>query len=277
MPQGARIDRGRLDSALDAIARAIRLKSELSGPFEMRASIKSCIGQWRGCDRDAAEAVRRGGAPIWALIRMGSTREAVEVARRNAALNPLDITALDHLGEALRLVGGYVEALPAVERSFTLNPSPDSAHDLALTLIATGAHDRARRLMDTHSGLVDAGLALHAPQTRQFLLSTMNAAPPPGAADIVERVTRGEGYFEQAALMLAQMGAVDLAGAMIDRMGMADLPNLWVLFDPRCRPLQGLPSFLGLIQRVGLFEFWRSGARPPQFCARASLPFPCRA
>jgi TolB-like protein len=294
-PRGMLPERDRLTTAFDAAERASALRTELAAPWEMTASAMGYLGSRTEFHRAAETAIRHGGRPCAALMRLGHRRRAVGLARREAELNPLDRHAQYRLDNAWRLVGGHLASidegsLPEATSTATRNTGstmlgawsaatwPASTKGLcrrphrptcSITCLMRPIEQRrfagARKALDADPNLLAAAEVQHAPVMRDYFLFLMNAAPRPDPDAILARIDAGDGHHEMAAILFARIGAMRHASLLLGRMGAHELPVIHMMFGQSCAPLRQLDPFGRLVRRTGLAAFWSGSEQRPDF------------
>ena len=129
-------------------ARALALDPQNPPAFQALSNLAAYSWRWAEARTDALRALESRQVLIpanWFLSWSGSHEESVRIARRAAALSPLDWTGLWNLGMVLNYAGRYDEAAASLRKGIEMAPAQPLLHSwLIYTEVARGDIDAAR-------------------------------------------------------------------------------------------------------------------------------------
>lgn len=181
------------------------------------------------------------------LAWFGHGQEALRLADRLVALDPLAPRSYRYKAEVLKVLRHYPQTIEACRKELELAPSRSNAHIIigdALTL--SGQHVKAKaeyRAVPADNPFGLTGEALVAARTR-------DAA---GAQQALARMKQlfGAAASYQYAEIYAQLGDKDRAFAELDNAVQAKDPGLvYVKLDPFLDPIRGDPRYAALLRRL---------------------------
>ena len=214
------------------------------------------------------------------LLDVGRCEEAVACARRAKELEPANRQSWFILGLALGQAGRHSEALLALDHGLQNWPRNLSFWTRRFgTLIDAGRYveaaaflrDRSRRLPqipeEMAQGLLTVVDALIDPAKRAKTIESFRRHPVRShienfvfSAPLWVGLGMSEDFF---ATVECYFFGGTIAGNRIDPPGRLDPRPSLLLFSPSMLRLQGDPRWSGLLQRIGLEDYWRkSGTRP---------------
>jgi DNA-binding winged helix-turn-helix (wHTH) protein/TolB-like protein/tetratricopeptide (TPR) repeat protein len=82
--------------------------------------------------------------------------------------------------------------------------------------------------------------------------------------------------FDWRVRMLARLGEIDAAYAMLDQPMPNSRQNTVFLYYPEMKAFRHDKRFMPLAARLGLVAYWRQSGKWPDFCAEPDLPYDCR-
>jgi serine/threonine-protein kinase len=243
--------------AFAAAEKAVALGPELPEAYAARGVIRCATRhEWRGAKADLERAlalspenpdVLRDYA-LFALRPFGRTAEAVGVARRLAALDPLNGRAWGTLGTLLTDAGDLREAREVLARSLEVNPEQAfTPYILGVAFLtehrpadALAAFQRSTSPLRRLTGVAVAQHSLgHATESQAAL------------DELVARFSESGAY--RIAVVHAWRGEKDLAFQWLDRASaLRDAAFLLVKTDPLLRGLHEDPRFPALLQKSSL-------------------------
>ena len=241
--------------AMEAANRAIALAPQLSDAWSARGYLRTTLTQeWQGAEADfeRALALNPGNAEVLrqqAMLRshFGQSPEAIAIARRATALDPLSSLAFWSLGN-IQLRAGQLEAAEAaLARSIEISPEQDRAHrDLGYLELVRGKPQEAllhfARAKDELWRFVGAALAQHDLGNRKE------------AEEALRRViARYSGADYQVAQIYAWWKEPDLAFEWLERSWKVRDPGLnYLKLDPLLRSLHDDARWRPLVREIGL-------------------------
>ena len=225
------------------------------------------------------------------LAQVGRNEEALAVAERAEALNPLFVFASANKAKRQMALGRIEQARSTIDHAARLWPeSPITNLGRFYAAALTGSTADARDLLDD-------------PKTRPIMATNVDV----GVWDAVLRVrdskdssqTKGAaqtvvaaaetGRFDRldAVLALALLGDVDDALLQAERyygpgrlnatLGRDSTLDMAILFLPAARVVRRDPRFMALAVKLGLVDYWRKSGKWPDFCNEPSPAYDCRA
>ena len=221
------------------------------------------------------------------LLSTGRTSEAVELLIQLRARSPLSAAVAIDLAVAFFDIGRESEALAAIDEAYALWPGIMLVWSECVRLhVVTGQYGRAQALLDAPPPGVapdDPNLArrrLHLIARRDRRPADMAAARKnftdfsrigiaPATVAIYALTTLDQ---PEAALMIAdeifRPDPPQAQGPGVNMMGtytLAGQPESVILFRRDTANLRALAGFGEILERVGLEEYWRRSAAPPDF------------
>jgi len=184
---------------------------------------------------------------VWDLAYLGDAREALGLAERFIALDPLNARAYDRKGRALMVLRRYPQAIEAGRKALQLAPNRFNTYYLigdSLTLSRQYAAARAEyQAMPADDPFRLTGEAIVAARTGDSA----------GAKRTMSRLKQlfSAGMSYQYSQINVQLGDVDGAFAELDNAMAAKDPGLMLLkTDPFLDPIRPDPRFAALLKRL---------------------------
>lgn len=206
------------------------------------------------------------------LSHAGRNSEAVYDAERAARLDPLSPAARRGYILALAYSGHIDRARQELERAQQLWPGTQSVRDTEFAI--------ELRYGDFKKVLADA-----AGEFRALTALYVEARLDPSDAKVKTFLDgmRKSGLNPPAIAWIAQaLGEMKRTDDFYEFFG--DDRNVrmlrseaYVLFRPWVAPIRADPRFIGLTQKLGLNNYWRSSGEWPDFCREPGLPYDCKA
>jgi tetratricopeptide (TPR) repeat protein len=242
--------------ARESAEKALALDPQLADAHLAMATVYSNFDwNWAAADADilralelepgSAEALRLAGIQAWIV---GRWDEAVDLANKAIARDPLQPNSYQHLGFALLAVNRDSEAEAALRRALELDPGGAGRHSfLGLTLLLQGKTDAALREMqqETDEGWRLAGLPLvfHALGQRSNSDSALKELKDKYAADSAYQI----------ASVHAFRGEADLAFEWLERAYEQRDPGVTeIKGDPLMRGLASDPRYKAFLRKLKL-------------------------
>ena len=182
-----------------------------------------------------------------ALYVLHGSEEGIELARRAAVVDPLNVVAYGLAGRTLRLAGRRSEATDYFSKALELSPNASQCHSMiSLLLSEEGRHAEAA---------ADAELEV-TPWSREFTRAVVHGAAgnreasDRGLAALIK--SNGDTALYQIALAHAARGEVDEAFAALDRGYALRDPGLSLSRpEPLLRNLHDDPRWPAFLTRMG--------------------------
>jgi TolB-like protein len=291
-------DRSRMVAETQTEARRALTLDPKSGEAYLALQVVSPLGAWQ--EREALMLKGLSVDPDFPYLnfhysvflgQVGRNAEALAVAQRAEALNPLFVFASANKAKRLTAVGQIEQGRSTIDRTARLWPdSPVATWGRFYIAALTGSVSEARALLNDPKtrpamatsvdvGVWDAVLKVrdskYGPQTK-------------GAAqNVVAAAEAGQFDRRDAVLALALLGDVDDALLQAERFYGPERLNaplsvdppldMAILFHPATRTMRRDPRFMALAGKLGLVDYWRKSGKWPDFCNEPGLPYDCRA
>jgi TolB-like protein/Flp pilus assembly protein TadD len=243
--------------ALAAAEKAVALAPDLAEAYVARGAIRSSTKwDWQGANADFERALTLSpeGADVlrdygfYVLRPLGRLQEGIAVARKAAALDPLNARAWTSLGSLLIIAGRLKEAHDALNRSLEVNPEqPFAPGWLGVAFMvegqptaALGAFERSTSGVFRLSGaaMVHQNLG-HARESQQAL------------DELIAKYGHTGAY--QIAQVYAWRGENDRAFGWLDRAyAQSDGGLVLLKMDPMLRGLRADPRFASFLKKMNL-------------------------
>jgi adenylate cyclase len=277
--------------ARDAAQRARRLDPQL-GEAHVALTVATPPVMWSEREailREAADAAPDSSVTSAALAmlwrRAGRLRDALPAIERATVRDPLSPWKASEHNHILLELGRFADAAPQIERSERLWPDLSSLQLEAA--MYSGNHAAAETLLRgavipdrTDLPLMVRALRSRSADDRRALARFC------ADANAIRR------FFALYCLgALAHLGEVDAAFRLADQIfpdQRAPTPDAvearwlegdarihqttYVLFWPWTAPMRADPRFAGVVERVGLLDYWRTSGEAPDFCAAERAP-----
>ena len=206
------------------------------------------------------------------LLEVGRIDDAAEEFRRSVDVLAFYNTTQFALGASLLQLGKRAEAMPHFDAAADLDPDPDARSEIVLQM-APLTHDYAAAIEALRKPAL-AGLPI-APAlmaANQALLSGNEEAKARAVAELRKTPPRS--------LTIALLGALGDHAAALQITTAAAEANVYGargwLFLPTMDAARRDPSFPGVVQRLGLIEYWKATRTRPDVCATKAPPAFCR-
>lgn len=206
------------------------------------------------CEREMKRSLELGPANVRVLtpaslmtLSLGRIPEALRLAERAVAVDPLAIDSYRALATAQHFAGKLTEAEATFRRALEFNPLAEGLHArLGLVLISAG---RPQEALTTAEKEPNAG--------RRAIVLAMaydalgRRADADRALGDTEELANG-GWYYQLAELYAHRGEKDKAFAMLDRGFEAHDGGVWnyTRVDPFLEPLRGDPRYKALLKKL---------------------------
>ena len=280
-----------------AARRALALDPDESSARAALAILPPIYGDWLAAERRYDAVLRADPANLAVTVEkgvlmmsVGRVREALVLAERALALSPF--APLLHYHRAFRLwaAGQPWEADAAIDRAAQLWPQhPGIRYARFLIFAGSGREGAALRMLDEPAG--EAPLPPPLARTWRPILQARIAPRVPGVGRATAAMLVGQARAHTAAavnaiLGLSLLGAIDeafeVARGNLLRQG-PGIGNLrtpgavpaaeqrWrktmMLFVPPTAPMRSDPRFAGLVEDMGLADYWRRSGKAPDYRA----------
>jgi DNA-binding winged helix-turn-helix (wHTH) protein/tetratricopeptide (TPR) repeat protein len=278
--RGGRADALRAEG-LRAAATAEKVDPDNASVYLAR-SILTPATDFQGRDRLIAKAlaVRPTGwgeefqSQAQFLWSVGRLNEAFAAAKRSLAINPGNSITTLQSAAILSMMARYRQARPIFEDEAATR-SDRSVIDQNWLRAALSEHDwaAARRLVSSEP---DDGV--------RTAMATLIAALESGKTD---RVSAAGSAFEPLAQNPNSLGPLTVLALALSGRDVAAIDAVWRLFgakgvsslrliySPAFATARTRPEFEALTRKTGLFDYWKTSGRPPDFCLAADAPSLC--
>jgi serine/threonine-protein kinase len=244
--------------AREAALRALEIDDTLAEAHGALAVIKwQHDWDWPSAEREFQRAVELNpnsevvhSEYVGYLASMGRLEQAVAEGRLAQQLNPLG----GGFGWAYFFTRHYAEALPHLQRSVELDPSPsDATQNLALTLAFLGMHAQALAEAERLSQYA------HSPEHQKEALVLAYVYAVSGEPVEARKILEDFNTFSKTsyvdafwvARVYAGLGQKDKALEYLERAYREHSGTMWALkMDPQCDPLRSDPRFQDLLRRM---------------------------
>lgn len=209
------------------------------------------------------------------LENVGRYSDAVEQFRRATDMLALDDISQFTLADSLIVVGRVDDAKPHIDLSVDLSQAPDMANFIALAEAPeTGNYGAGIK------ALQDPKFQLPATQRTALLaafeaMQTGNSARKARAAQMLLALPDNQ-LDPWTVKMIAVLGANHQALMIVARRSNSRFDWPSVLWYPSVRAMLEDPSAPDVLQRLGLFRYWRATHTRPDVCGTKGPPAFCR-
>ena len=243
--------------AREAAAKAVALGPDLPEAYSTRASIRSATQwDWEGARADFERALALspenadavGDYVLYVLRPLGRLEEAIDLARKAAALDPLNGRRWTGLGGLLICAGRLDEGRAAIERSREINPEQSFAAGwLGTVLLLQGQPAAALEAFPRSTSDVFRLVGISAAQ-----YSLGHAAESQAALDELIKKHAHDGAY-QIAGAYAWRGEKDRAFEWLERARLQHDGGVTLIqIDPLLRSLRGDPRYDAELARLNL-------------------------
>lgn len=221
----------------------------------------------------------------WLLRDVGRSDEAAELTSLSFTDHPYNAGKLGDMLWVLEYTGDDDGARQLYEKGVRWFPESKSAfaYNRLWGLVDSGNFDAIPRLEEQ----IGPGVLPSDDLKGRALLTLINAKTVPAAKKICLSATGDNKIL--CMLRLSSLGDQDDAFAIAAKLyprrvgrSPAETEQIWIdepdgggfrpfITSPAAAPMRRDPRYLGLAQRVGLLDYWRSG-RPPDFCRKQPEP-----
>lgn len=211
------------------------------------------------------------------LASVGRLEEAAEEYERARDMRPLAPFSNLRLAQALYMVGRADEGDRVLKAALDLWPGATS-----LRLLKIKSSLWTRRYDEAIAELKTSDLPLTSIQRRVLAdafeaLKTADAGKRMQSISALENFARDRRYNDKIVVgTLAALGAheesVKAAAELIRARGLLETETL---FEPNMAQAAARPAFAALVGRLGLTNYWRSTASPPDICGNPKRPHFC--
>jgi tetratricopeptide (TPR) repeat protein len=207
------------------------------------------------------------------LIRIGRLNDAVSDAEQAARIDPSSPSTRNVYVLALAYSGRLPRAINELDEAQRLSPSAHNLIETRFSLSMRYGDPRvARQILRSHG----TGVAPEA-----FLQARID----PTSVNIEHAVAVARATAARFGILLggqvetlAAFGRDDEIYELLLRLPEPKFEaNLAAsLFRPTLKSFRQQPRFLGVAQRLGLLDYWRSSGKWPDFCFEPDLPYDCK-
>lgn len=211
------------------------------------------------------------------LASVGRLEEAAEEYERARDMRPLAPFSNLRLAQALYMVGRTDEGDRVLNAALDLWPGATS-----LRLLRIKSSLWTRRYDEAIAELKAADLPLTSIKRRVLAgaFEALKSADPANrkqSISALESFARDRRYNDKIVVgMLAALGAheasLEAAAELIRTRGLLETE---ILFEPNMAQAATAPAYSGLVERLGLTNYWRSAASPPDICGNPQRPHFC--
>jgi TolB-like protein len=216
------------------------------------------------------------------LQETGRMREAATFAQRAAAAD-LQIDWRPVSAGIACSAGDAADTIADLKQRLSLSPG-DPTIEMALRWCLDDVHDyRGEKAFETPVAPGTVSLEAYRQAAENALISgkAEDRAKAQELGAEIENGPQGNGPFVKLTLMEFSAALGDLDNAF--RLARGYSPGYpltgqsFVLFVPQTEPMRRDPRFFELAKRIGLYDYWRSTGRWPDFCAGSDAALPvCR-
>ncbi|PWE17899.1 hypothetical protein DDZ18_04805 [Marinicauda salina] len=232
-------------------------------------------------DRVLSEVFSRGWPPpiyvtaYAALLReVGRLAEARRLLAQASAIHPSRSVSRATLALMLAMNGDMSAARAEFARAASANPTPSATvWYQVISELFYGDADRA--LAALRAGAPGDGTTPPTSEINCFIAAGRLREEARSDVDaIVEACADTQPDYR--ARILASVGAIDEAYAVVEEMAERGLPHTALMFFyPEMREFRRDPRFWPLARRFGLVEYWLETDEWPDFCDEPDLPYDC--
>ena len=206
------------------------------------------------------------------LLEVGRTSDAAEEFRRSVDVLAFYNTTQFALGASLLELGKRAEAMPHFDAAADLDPDPDARSEIVVQM-APITHDYAAAIQALRTpALASLPIAPAASAAYEALLSGNTQAKARAVAELRKLPPR--------ALTISLLGALGDGVQALQMTTAAAQANIYGarawLFLPTMDGARRDPSFPGVVQRLGLIEYWKASHTRPDVCSAKDPPPFCR-
>jgi TolB-like protein/Tfp pilus assembly protein PilF len=212
------------------------------------------------------------------MQQTGRLGEAVQLKRRALMLDPLSGAKTAGLAQMLADVGRLTEANAIIDRAARLWPTNPREWLTRLEILGNGGREAdARAMLDAPER---APLTIEpdfVASWRAYLEAVISKTPDAKAlAKRTVLAARASGQLNEftAIEMLARLGETDAAYSQANLTFARPIGayKTYLLFRPTTASMRADERFRDLTERLGLFAYWKSTRRAPDFCATEMAP-----
>ncbi len=230
----------------------------------------------RGLARDPDCAILYG-LKSQALTNVGRMEDALDSARRAAALDPDSPKARGDLISALAYDGFTQEARSVLNAALRIWPNSRVLQEVGFRFeFRNGDAAVLIRQIDLGKAFPNSGQNTQSGPVRSFLIA--RARPTRENIDASIAFSIRDTHTVISLQNLVALGRVDLAYGLVDNLQIMALlrENTDILFRASMRPFVLDRRFMALADRLGLVRFWMAGNVWPDFCHDKDLAYDCR-
>jgi len=214
------------------------------------------------------------------LQDVGRLRDSLPYSQRALALDPLSPPKNSNTIWWYATMGQTAASRELLDQSLARWPNHRSIRAARLHVLAFyGTPEEALAVLDDPAKR-PADLGPRGVAGWRAFLEARRAGRAPSPSVMREIAAHGDagdidpGY---AAMMLASLGATDLAFEQAAKAVRTQDDNPSFLFTPQAAPMRRDPRFMPLAARIGLLDYWRSTGKWPDFCTGQHPEIDCRA
>ena len=214
------------------------------------------------------------------LQDVGRLRDSLPYSQRALALDPLSPPKNSNTIWWYATMGQTAASRELLDQSLARWPNHRSIRAARLHVLAFyGTPEEALAVLDDPAKR-PADLSPRGVAGWRAFLEARRAGRAPSPSITREIAAHGDaGDIDPgfAAMMLASLGATDLAFEQAAKAVRTQDDNPSFLFTPQAAPMRRDPRFMPLAARIGLLDYWRSTGKWPDFCTGQHPEIDCRA